>query len=109
MPRLAGEGGGNTTIAIVATDASLDKAGCRRLATAAHDGIARAVVPAHTLFDGDCVFALATGGGKPASPPDQVRIGHAAATCLARAIARGVFHATAAEGDPMPAFGDLPG
>jgi L-aminopeptidase/D-esterase-like protein len=51
----------NTTLAVVATNAVLDPAQARRMATAAHDGIARALSPAHTLFDGDTVFALATG------------------------------------------------
>lgn len=50
-----------TTLAVVVTNARLDVAQCRRTATAGHDGIARAVRPAHTLFDGDTVFALATG------------------------------------------------
>ncbi len=50
----------NTTIAIVATDATLTKAQCKRMAVAAHDGIARATVPAHTPHDGDLVFALST-------------------------------------------------
>ena len=59
----------NTTIAIVATDAALDKAGARRLAEAAHGGLARAVYPAHTPFDGDLVFGVSTGrraGGRRA-------------------------------------------
>ena len=51
----------NTTLAIVATDAALDKAECTRLAMAAHDGMARAIRPIHTLVDGDVAFALATG------------------------------------------------
>jgi D-aminopeptidase len=89
-----------TTIAVVATDAALDKAQTTRLAVAAHDGLARALVPSHSLLDGDCVFAAATG----AQPlPDAIetpfRLGHAAALCLARAVARGVFHATPAAGD----------
>jgi D-aminopeptidase len=88
----------STTIAIVATDALLTQAQATRLAVAAHDGIARAVVPAHTLMDGDLVFAVATGGRPLADPlADQVALGHAAALCLARAIARGVFLA-----DPAP-------
>ena len=109
LPKLdaAGTVGGNTTVAVVATDAALDKAGCQRLATAAHDGIARSIQPAHTPFDGDCVFALSTGGGKQTPAIDQLRIGHAAATCLARAIARGVYHASSAPEDPMPAFRDI--
>lgn len=52
----------NTTIGVVAVDADLSKAECRRLAVAAQDGLARAVRPAHSMFDGDTVFALATGG-----------------------------------------------
>lgn len=99
-----------TTIAIVATDAALDKAACQRLATAAHDGIARAIVPAHTPFDGDLVFAVATGMGQSLAAEDLLEIGHAAAMCLARAIARGVHAATPSVGDVTPAwsvrFGD---
>lgn len=95
----------NTTIAIVATDAALSKAQCHRMAVAAHDGIARAVVPAHTPFDGDLVFAAAT-GGRDDVPPDAALpgIGHAAALCLSRAIARAVFHATPAPGDLLPCW-----
>jgi L-aminopeptidase/D-esterase-like protein len=55
--------GANTTIAIVATDMPLDKPGCRRLAIMAQDGLAQAIRPAHTPFDGDTVFALSTGTG----------------------------------------------
>ncbi len=56
--------GANTTIAVVATDAPLDRSGCRRLAIMAQDGLAQAIRPAHTPFDGDTVFALATGDGR---------------------------------------------
>ena len=93
---------GNTTIAIVATDAALTKADCHRLAITAHDGIARAVVPAHTPHDGDLVFALATGTAP--APPDPWQLGLAAAHCLARAIARAVWHATPAPGDRLPCW-----
>lgn len=94
---------GNTTIAIVATDAALTKAQCQRMAVAAHDGIARAIVPAHTPHDGDLVFALSTGarGVSEANLPD---IGTAAAHCLARAIARAVFAASPAPGDLLPCW-----
>ncbi|MGC3940228.1 P1 family peptidase [Roseobacter sp. EG26] len=95
--------GGNTTIAIVATDAHLSKSQCHRVAVAAHDGIARAIVPAHTPGDGDLVFALST-GAKPAG--DAGLIGHAASLCLSRAIARAVFHATPAPGDLLPCWRD---
>lgn len=92
---------GNTTIAIVATDAALSKADCQRIAVAAHDGMGRAIVPAHTPFDGDLVFAAATGtGGKG----DVTLIGHAASLCLARAIARGVYAARPAAGDLLPCW-----
>ena len=91
----------NTTIAIIATNAALTKAECHRVATAAHDGIARACVPAHTPNDGDLVFALTT-GALPAA--DVLLTGHAAALCLSRAIARAVFTATPQNGDIMPCW-----
>ncbi|MBA3911637.1 MAG: peptidase T4 [Rhodobacter sp.] len=90
-----------TTIAIVATDATLTKAEAQRMAVAAHDGMARALVPSHTPLDGDLVFSISTGGRGMSDPrTDTFQIGHAAATCLARAIARAVYLA-----EPMP--GDL--
>lgn len=94
---------GATTIAVVATDLVLTKAEAHRMAVAAHDGIARAVVPAHTPYDGDLVFSAATGRRAPEGD-DLFLMGHAAATCLARAIARGVYHAAAATGDPVPTW-----
>lgn len=97
--------GAATTIAIVATDAALTQAEATRMATAAHDGMARAIVPSHTPMDGDLVFAAATGARSLADPlPDQLRIGHAAATCLARAIARAVYLARPCPGDPQPCW-----
>jgi L-aminopeptidase/D-esterase-like protein len=94
----------NTTIAVVATDAPLDKAGCRRLAIMAQDGLAQAVRPAHTPFDGDTVFALSTGVTEAESgEPDPVRLavlGAAAASCLARAIMRAVVAAEPLGGFP---------
>src|SRR5205823_4341035 len=80
--------GANTTIAVVATDAPLGKAGCRRLAIMAQDGLAQAIRPAHTPFDGDTVFALSTGSGAPVAPDALARLGSAAAWCLARAVMR---------------------
>jgi L-aminopeptidase/D-esterase-like protein len=85
--------GANTTLAIVATDAALDKGGCRRLAIMAQDGLAQAIRPAHTPFDGDTVFAVATGDGPPLMPAALLRLGNAAAHCLARAIMRAVLAA----------------
>ncbi|GAB1377478.1 P1 family peptidase [Pararhodobacter aggregans] len=94
----------NTTIAIVATDRALTKSQCHRLAIAAHDGIARAVVPAHTTHDGDLVFALTTGEGEPASDIELAEIGHAAALCLSRAIARAIYEARPEPGDLLPCW-----
>lgn len=102
-------GGGNTTLAVVATDLKLDKAGATRMAMAAHDGFARAIVPAHTPLDGDLVFGCAT-GLREAADEELLILGHVAATCVARAIARGVYEAQEAEGDVLPTwrsmFGD---
>jgi len=96
--------GGHTTLAVVATDARLGKAECERLAIMAQDGIARAVRPSHTPFDGDTVFALATGGAAQPDALGLATLGQMAADCLARAIARGVFEAETAAG--MPAYRD---
>jgi D-aminopeptidase len=84
----------NTTIAIVATDANLSHSQTNRVAVAAHDGMARAIVPSHTPNDGDLVFAVSTGAIALDDPMyDLLDIGHVAATCLSRAIARAVFNA----------------
>jgi len=90
-----------TTIGVVATDATLTKAECAKLADIAHDGIARAVNPVHTAYDGDTLFALATGGRPaPAGPLDIVELQAAAADCVSRAIAHGLLAATSAAGFP---------
>jgi L-aminopeptidase/D-esterase-like protein len=99
----------NTTIACVATDAALTPAEARRLAIMAQDGLARAIRPAHAPFDGDIVFAFAT--GKRALGERRMgeltRLGALAADCLARAIARGVFEATAWPGTEAQCWRDL--
>jgi L-aminopeptidase/D-esterase-like protein len=92
--------GANTTIAVVATDAPLDKSSCLRLAIMAQDGLARAIRPAHTPFDGDTVFALSTGSGAPVNAETLLRIGSAAADCLARAVMRAVTAAAPLGGFP---------
>jgi len=95
----------NTTIAIVATDAAMTKAQLKRMAVAAHDGMGRAISPSHTLVDGDLVFALSTGAnGTSTDDLTALRIGHAAATCLARAIARAVYEARPEPGDVLPSW-----
>lgn len=95
----------NTTIAIVATDARLSKAQAKRMAVAAQDGIARAASPSHTPVDGDLVFAVSTGVRPMADElMEQIFIGHAAAICLSRAMARAIFHASEAPGDLAPTW-----
>lgn len=98
----------NTTIAVVATDADLSKAQLKRMAVAAQDGMARAIVPSHTPFDGDLVFALSTGARELADAArDSFLIGHAAAMCLSRAIARAVYAATPEPGDTLPTWSQV--
>ena len=94
----------NTTLVVVATDATLTKAQTRRLAIMAQDGFARALRPVHTPLDGDIVFAAAT-CGKPLSDPvfALAELGALAADVVARAIARGVYEARA-----LPLPGALP-
>lgn len=99
--RLKGGVSENTTIAMVATDATLTKAQAKRLAIVAHDGLARAIYPVHTPLDGDIVFAAST-GKRPLADPiyDFCALGAVVADVLARAVARGVYAATAL---PFPA------
>ncbi|MCW2513352.1 MAG: hypothetical protein JWR11_2394 [Mycobacterium sp.] len=112
----------NTTIAVVATDAALSKAACKRVAVAAQDGLARTIRPAHTPLDGDTVFVLSTGAvevepatGAAATPaamsPETkltTAVGAAAADCLARAVMAGVLAAETVAGIPTYR-GMLPG
>ena len=94
-----------TTIAVVATDLELDKPQASRMAIAAHDGMARAIVPSHTPQDGDLVFSAAT-GKRPPEGNDLFLLGHAAALCLSRAIARGVYEAKPEPGDVFPTWAE---
>jgi L-aminopeptidase/D-esterase-like protein len=102
--RLKGGVRQNTTIALVATDAIITKAQAKRLATVAHDGLARAIYPVHTPLDGDTVFAAST-GKRPLADPIYAfaELGALAANVLARAAARGVHEAAA-----LPFTGALP-
>ncbi len=92
----------NTTLAVVATDARLDKEGANKVAQMAHDGLARAVYPVHTMYDGDVIFALSTGArcftGDRAM--DITAVGAAAADAVAEAIVRAVRAAVAVGGVP---------
>ena len=103
-------GGENTTIGVVATNAALDKAQLTLLARMAHDGLARAVRPAHTPADGDAIFAVATGaggGGGGGGDVSLLQLGAAAADATADAIVRGVRAATGLPG--YPSVRDLQG
>lgn len=96
-PRLKGGEPQSTTLAVVATNARLDKRQTHRLAVMAQTGLARAIYPVHTPLDGDVVFALATGRSAVSDPLHGLaRLGTAAANVLARAVARGVLAAAPA-------------
>ncbi|WP_433194906.1 P1 family peptidase [Nocardia sp. CA-107356] len=105
----------NTTIGVVATDAPLDPAGCQRMAATAHDGLARAIRPAHSPLDGDTLFALATGTARttalpmPAAFPSDLlvldAVCTAAAVCVERAIVDAILCARSVAG--IPAYSDL--
>lgn len=88
----------NTVIGAVATNAKLNKAQAQKVAMMAHDGIARAVFPAHTMFDGDVIFSLATGQIEIEGPAELSRLGAVAADVFARALLHGVLQATSAGG-----------
>lgn len=104
----------NTTIGVVATDAILTKAQAQKIAQMAHDGLARAIRPSHTMFDGDTIFCVATGkrplpniSGFFSAPAAQAlnELGRGAADCVSRAIIRGVLQATTLS--QIKAFRDL--
>ncbi|MBB4855071.1 L-aminopeptidase/D-esterase-like protein [Mycobacteroides chelonae] len=98
----------NTTIGVVATNAALSKAQCRRVAIAAHDGLARAIRPAHTPMDGDTLYVLATGTGEGDAEVLTASVGIAAAEAVERAVVRAVVGAVSIAG--IPAYRDvLPG
>ena len=95
---LVGASGENTTIGVVATNATLTKAQATKLAQMAHDGLARAIYPAHTPWDGDTIFALAT--GEVEGEADLIVLGGVAADVVAEAILDAVRTATGLEGLP---------
>ena len=99
--RSAGAAGQNTAIGVVATNRTLTKAQCNRLASVAHDGLARAVVPAHTIYDGDTLFAIATNrNAEVSSTSDLDRLDAAAAAAVSNAVIDAVSQATTLEGIP---------
>lgn len=95
--------GTNTTIGVVATNATLNKAQAKRLAMSAHDGLARSIRPAHTTLDGDTLFAMAT--GTEVSPPDLLLLTVMAAQATALATLNAIRQAQSIEttGGPVPA------
>jgi L-aminopeptidase/D-esterase-like protein len=103
-PRTKANARASTTLVVVATDAALDRTQAKRLAIMAQSGVARALYPVHTPLDGDLVFAAATGQRQLADPLIALaELGTLAANVVARAIARGVYEASA-----LPFPGALP-
>ncbi|MDV3221569.1 P1 family peptidase [Intrasporangium sp.] len=95
--RMAGIPAMATTIGVIATDATLSKAQCQKLAGIGHDGLARAVKPVHTPFDGDTLFAMATGGRGAVEPADLMLLMEAGADCVARAVVWALLTATSVD------------
>ncbi len=95
--------GGNTTLGVVATNAALTKPQVQKLAQLAQHGLVRALSPAHTMFDGDTVFAVSTG----AATGDFTRLGVVAAELMAASLARAVRLAGSLAG--VPGLGDMAG
>ena len=94
--------GASTTIGCVATNATLTKAQAQKMAQIAHDGLARTIDPAHTLLDGDTMFALAT--GRLVVPFDPVVLGTMVTSAVQIAVLRGVRHASGLDGPDLPAL-----
>ena len=95
--------GTNTTIGVIATTAQLDSGGVNRLASIGHDGLAMAIRPAHTAYDGDTLFAVCL-PAETGQPVDLVALGYAAAEAVAEAVVRAVRAATPLHG--IPAAGE---
>jgi L-aminopeptidase/D-esterase-like protein len=102
----------NTTIGVVATNVHLNKAQCCKFASVAHDGLARAIRPVHSLFDGDTIFGVATGTHElPGDQRDNTArlnaVLEAGAQCFAVACTNAVVHATRVGTNGLPAYRDL--
>ena len=104
IPMAGPSRGENTTLGVVAANVDWTKAQATKVAQMAHDGLARAIRPAHMPFDGDTIFALGT-GGKHGDSDLVGRVGALAADVTAQAVAAAVLHATGIEG--LPASGDM--
>jgi L-aminopeptidase/D-esterase-like protein len=90
----------HTTLAVIGTDVDLDRTQCQRLAQLGHDALARSIVPVHTMFDGDTVFALSSGDGAAMEAADFLGLGVLAVEVLSEAIERSVLTATSLGGVP---------
>ncbi|GAA2467823.1 P1 family peptidase [Terrabacter carboxydivorans] len=97
QPESAGRPGLATTIGVIATDATLTKAQCQKASGVGHDGLARALKPVHTLFDGDTLFTLATGDRPAPDPVEQTLLMEAGADCVARAVVHALLAATSVD------------
>jgi L-aminopeptidase/D-esterase-like protein len=95
--------GTSTTIGVIATTAPLDAGGISRLASLGHDGLALAIRPAHTSFDGDTLFALSLATSDDTAPADVLALEQAAVEVVAEAVVRAVRAATALHGIPAAA------
>ena len=96
----------HTTLAVIGTDVDLDRTQCQRLAQLGHDALARSIVPVHTMFDGDTVFALSTGVGTAMEAAEFLGLGVLAVEVLSEAIERSVLTATSLGGVPAVSPGD---
>ena len=105
LPRASPRHLEHTTLAVIGTDANLDRAQCRRLAQLGHDALARSIVPVHSPYDGDTVFALSTGDGTAMAPGELMVLGVAAVEILSEAIERSVLTATSRGGIPASVIG----
>jgi len=99
--------GTNTTIAVVATNVTLDKEGANKVAQMAHDGMAKVTFPAHTMYDGDTIFALSTGEGNLTGDKDLdvTIVGAVASKCIAESILRAVRKASKVK--EIPSVSDI--
>lgn len=103
-------GGTNTTIGLIATDAKLDKAQAQKVAEMAQDGLARTINPAHTMFDGDTIFAVATGKTISTNQANVTLIGALAAEAMSQAVVRAIRAARGIQVSPgqnLPSAADL--
>jgi L-aminopeptidase/D-esterase-like protein len=101
-----GQFGSNTTLGVIATNAPLDRAGCRKLAELGHDALAIAIRPVHTMLDGDTVFALSTGSAAPRTGLGLLALGAAATSVMVEAVERSVRLAQSRGGIPGAASSD---